>query len=802
MRYLLLACCLAAQVAYGQYSGSVFVDSNGNGKRDADEKGLPAVAVTDGLHVVRTAADGSFSLPGFDRTRFITVTTPSGYKPGIGHFLRVDSGRTDYAFGLLSDERAREDGLVRMIQISDTETDMHGEWIYDLKQYARAHGVDFILHNGDICYEPGMRFHASHFNSEALGVPVFYAVGNHDLVKGAYGEELFEQLFGPTHYSFDVGDVHVVVTPMAGGDHAPSYRQADMVEWVRNDLELVGPEKAVVFVNHSHPQDGSRYVLGNNAFSVDLLDHNLKAWFYGHWHSNYVFKDKRSGVYSICTAPINKGGIDNSAARFVVATIGKEGVVDVESRYAFLDNHVVVASPGKHGDLRVADGKLQVSAQVYDSRQQVDSVSARLVALGNRIPFGDSSLARRSDWNWSGEIALPAACSVDTLVLEVEVHYRNGKMSVARQRLGADKQTADSAVSGQLRLEWTKNAGGEIWKSAPLVADGIVYTATIDDAMLARCHIQAFDAADGDVLWKFPAGNSVKNRLGYWQGTVLATDVAGMVYALDARSGKLLWSKRLRSSAIPGYITAGVVADGVYYVGSGEYFQALDIATGETRWQNTAWSGGEGTGSAMSISGEVLITGANWNALFGHDRSTGALLWKRNEDGLRFRSSSGTLADGKYVVGSGNTLFELDAETGATLRKRQTPYNFNVMAAPLLTAAYIVLPTADVGVVAFDRYTLEEAWKFTPGEALVYSAPYTGAGVRTVESSVVQWEGWLVFGASDGKLYVLDQHTGKAVAERNLGAPIFADIHTGADNRLYVGDFAGNVYCFSVHRSQ
>ena len=30
-------------------------------------------------------------------------------------------------------------------------------------------------------------------------------LANHDLVKGKYGEELFESIYGPVYYSFDAG---------------------------------------------------------------------------------------------------------------------------------------------------------------------------------------------------------------------------------------------------------------------------------------------------------------------------------------------------------------------------------------------------------------------------------------------------------------------------------------------------------------------------------------------------------------------------------------------------------------------
>ena len=73
---LMLGCTLAG---HATYRGRVYVDSNRNGVYDKGEKTLRNVCVSDGLHVVKTGADGTYSLPGHERQRFVFITTPSGY---------------------------------------------------------------------------------------------------------------------------------------------------------------------------------------------------------------------------------------------------------------------------------------------------------------------------------------------------------------------------------------------------------------------------------------------------------------------------------------------------------------------------------------------------------------------------------------------------------------------------------------------------------------------------------------------------------------------------------------------------
>lgn len=126
----------------------------------------------------------------------------------------------------------------------------------------------FLIHTGDICYEDGLKQHIKDMNTENMGVPVRYVIGNHDYVAGKYGEALFESIYGPVWYSFDVGNVHYVVTPFqTGADYASGYNKNDRWKWLENDLANVEPGMKVVMFNHTKaPSDD--YV----------LSYGLKNW--------------------------------------------------------------------------------------------------------------------------------------------------------------------------------------------------------------------------------------------------------------------------------------------------------------------------------------------------------------------------------------------------------------------------------------------------------------------------------------------------------------------------------------------
>jgi len=743
------------------------------------------------------------------------------YKLSDKHYLKIDDKLKTYNFGLIPDSSTAGD-KIRLLQIADTETFIYGDWIANIRNYAANQNAGLIIHTGDICYEKGMEFHAAQVTSDLLQKQIFYGIGNHDLVKGGYGEEMFERLFGPAYYSFDAGPAHFIMTPMANGDYRPSYTVDQVIKWMRNDLAHVDKNKPVIVFNHDLPIYGGDFILKGKTESINLNQYNLKAWIYGHWHNSFVKKNAKSGVYAISSSGPNQGGIDNSAARFLSIEIDKDGVSNITPKYTYLNKHVVIASPSKSSLSFVKDGALYVSANIYDSELEIKDVKAIIYdAKGSEI--AQKNLSANSDWNWSGNVPVKKKWNGQMLTVHLEVNFTNDESVIKKQAFQLRVKpstivTKDSwpellgnaehnhinqeVTDAPLNLAWINNTKGNVWKAAPIFAGDKVFVGTIDDATNAHCGVSAFDAKTGNLLWHYKTKNSVKNAISYHQDMILLTDAEGIAYAVKADNGELLWKKELGMDYLPGYVTGGVVYGGVYYAGFGKFLQAIEIATGKTLWKNKDWSSGESTPSSIIVAGDVLITGANWNSLFGQDIKTGKLLWKRNDEGLRFRSSTATFKDNKLFVTGLNTLFILDPKTGETIRMKETEFAFKVMAAPLVTDQLIIVPTAESGVVAFDKNTLALKWRRPTGEALVYSAPYTGPDsrkpVQTVESSVTRWNNKLLFGASDGFFYVLNEDDGDVLEKFNLGAPIFSEISVSG-NTCFAADFGGNVYAFTAN---
>jgi len=804
----------AAVVTAQQFSGKVFIDKNENGLLDATEQGVENVRVSDGLHVVLTDVAGNYTLPGHDRARFIFLTTPAGYRTIGTFFSRVGEKPDTCNFGIMPVKK-RPSGNATFLRMTDTETPLYGEWVTEIKKYAAAENVDFLIHTGDICYEEGMKFHARQLNTTTMGLPVYYCIGNHDLVKGAYGEELYEKLFGPVFYSFDAGDVHFIVTPMASGDYTPSYTADDVYQWLKNDLAQADPDKSIIIFNHDLLTYDSSFVFhSGKGASIDLNKYPLKAWIYGHWHFNFSREHGKSGIRSICSAPAVGGGIDNSASNFELMTVNKQGLVNIQRRYTYVDRKMALVSPAANMHIPPG-GKVKVSVNVYHTAAIVNKVVFRLYDqqghLQQSIP-----LQAQTDWNWGATMPAPAGnktwyTTVEATLKSGEILYRRDTLAINRKSLppatGEDWPTllnnaqrngvVAASKSGKPVLAWTTNVGGNIWKAAPVYAGGKVFTATIDDEENKHCAITALDAVSGKIIWQYKTRNSIKHAITYTDNMILATDAEGITYALKADNGQLLWKHTGDIKALPGFYGGGVADNGIYYTGQGSGLQALQIKDGATIWTNQAWKGGDGTPAAMALQHNLLVTSANWQALFAHDAASGKLLWKRDDEGIRFRSGTPAFYNGQLYVYGINKLHVIDPLTGKTVAAIAMRYDLKTMTAPVVTDKHIIVCTAADGMVAYDKTTYAQVWQFIPGEAMFYSAPYSRPVSATIESTPVKIGDHLYFGASDGYFYVLSAADGRVVSKYNLGSPVFAEVSV-TGNMLFTADFSGNVCAFTL----
>ncbi len=152
---------------------------------------------------------------------------------------------------------------------------------------------------------------------------------------------------------------------------------------------------------------------------------------------------------------------------------------------------------------------------------------------------------------------------------------------------------------GKLGLAWYAEVDTDRGQEAtPIVVDGVLYTST------AWSKVYAYDAATGALKWSFDpkvdgsrgfeACCDVVNRgVAVWKGRVYLGALDGRLIALDAASGKEVWSVQTTDKTKPYTITGfpRIVKDKVLIGNGGAeygvrgYITAYDAATGKQVWR-------------------------------------------------------------------------------------------------------------------------------------------------------------------------------------------------------------------------
>jgi alcohol dehydrogenase (cytochrome c) len=336
--------------------------------------------------------------------------------------------------------------------------------------------------------------------------------------------------------------------------------------------------------------------------------------------------------------------------------------------------------------------------------------------------------------------------------------YPNGDL--ANTRVAAGSVISSANVSG-LRQAWTFRLTGAAvapapgygsLAAAPIVANGVVYLQDLDS------NVYALSLSSGKLEWEYRVGVPEKSGPGpdgvaVADGTVYG-DTSTAVFALSARTGKVVWiNKNLLASGEGYFEIQPQVAGGRVYLASayglgpgGGVLFALSAATGRLLWRfSTLVSADQATRSVGVGSGgawETPLVGTDGSVTFGIgnpyqsaataiaapsaqlytdsdvnlNAATGKLRWYHQglandfmDHDMQSSPIAATVNGVPAIIGSGKlgVVFAMNASTGRLLwqtpvgeHSRSDGYAAEALDHSLkLTAPYTILPGSLGGVL-------------------------------------------------------------------------------------------------------
>jgi quinohemoprotein ethanol dehydrogenase len=285
-------------------------------------------------------------------------------------------------------------------------------------------------------------------------------------------------------------------------------------------------------------------------------------------------------------------------------------------------------------------------------------------------------------------------------------------------------------------------------EATPIVVDGVMYTS----GNWGR--VYALDAVTGKLLWTFDPMNEgqrarfaccdVVNRgVAVWQGGVYVASTDGHLFALDERTGKPRWSvDTIVDHSLP-YTSSGApqIAGGAVVIGNGGadigkhgvrgYVSAYELATGKLKWRFYTVPG-----PRRAPDPNMSAEEKSWDPARAPDMQGGGTVW----DGMAYDPALKLVYIG---VGNASPYYRRSAATGA-------PYDD-------LYLACIVALDAQTGKVAWYYQTAPgEIWDYTATAKMVLADLEIDGRRREV----------LMQAPKNGFFYVLDRKTGRPISAK------------------------------------
>jgi PQQ-dependent dehydrogenase (methanol/ethanol family) len=279
-------------------------------------------------------------------------------------------------------------------------------------------------------------------------------------------------------------------------------------------------------------------------------------------------------------------------------------------------------------------------------------------------------------------------------------------------------------------------------EATPIVVDGMMFTSG------AWSRVYALDARSGELLWKYDpevpgewavhACCDVVNRgVALWKGSVFVGALDGRLISLDARTGAVKWTVQTTKTDRPYTITgAPRVVNGKVVIGNGGaeygvrgYVSAYDAETGSMAWRFYTVPGNPADGFESEAMERAAET---WNGEW----------WKFGGGGTVWDSMAYDPEFNLLYIGVGNG----------------SPWNQQIRSpggGDNLYLSSIVALNADTGAYVWHYQTTPgETWDYTATQHMILADLEIGGVTRKV----------ILQAPKNGFFYVLDRETGELVS--------------------------------------
>lgn len=233
----------------------------------------------------------------------------------------------------------------------------------------------------------------------------------------------------------------------------------------------------------------------------------------------------------------------------------------------------------------------------------------------------------------------------------------------------------DDVVRGvRINTDWAQAAPVQMWRrpigpgwSSFAVSGDLIYTQEQRGAdEVVACYRMSTGAPvwrhrDTARFWESNGGAGPRGTPTLSGGRIFSLGATGILNALDAQTGVLLWKRNAQADTgakLPGWGFSGspLVVDDVVIVAASGILAAYDVASGKPRWTGPKEKGGYSSPHLIDIDGVRQVLLLNGSGAISVSPATGAPLWTHEWEGTAIVQPA--------VAGNGDILVSITSAMG------------------------------------------------------------------------------------------------------------------------------------------
>lgn len=374
----------------------------------------------------------------------------------------------------------------------------------------------------------------------------------------------------------------------------------------------------------------------------------------------------------------------------------------------------------------------------------------------------------------------------DTYNIVAQKQHVEGSVAIAKQQSGT------SFSSAKLKPLWIIQDNTDIGAGATY-SGGIVYYANTAGV------VKAVDAKNGNLIWSYKTGGKIFSTPAISNGKLVIGCTDGYIYCLDSKGekivniykdqnsrnvsyrGKLVWKVKAEKSVLP----SPAIHKGIVYIGASDgVFRALRLNDGSEVWR---YCGIKGFVEAKAYVDDEGVYIGDWrNTFYAFNPKSGALLWTWTNKKLNRMLSPAAVwpvkSHGKvFIVTPERVVYALNAADGKELWSANGGREAIGISSD---GKAIYIKTMQDSVFAWSAVSdvAERVW-----------SSFAGYGYEIAPSPITTQDGLLFIPTDKGNIFALRESDGKVVWSYNFSIALINYIQPLGRHRLLVSSMDGKV---------